>query len=630
MSHLLHRLPLFLLSFFWTKAFVVGAFTADTRSSRNHPERSLCNVVNGGSSRRFAGRSSRPRYDPDESGGAGMEREKERKQTAFAGESQSTDRPTETIPAEPDPEIIPSKPKIVVLGATGLVGRRVVQQLLESSELQSATIVAFCRDYDKACRVLYDDLVVANSQKKGPKLQIVHGEILSSEDIFSENSKSEEDAVDEIEWLQRAQSAAKFYGASVSDYDDGMTQTQKETDDLWSSDALKEAISGCTAIISCVGNVRPTNPWTDFIKRPIVRLFRKDVSGWCPDTRHPYYANYLSTRKLLDYAEEEQAKRQAAVADREDGSEEEEEDKLDPPRIRFVRISDLCVTQQPWNFVPLLTNVFHSMAFRYHDMAEKALEESRLLDTVVIRPGDLVEDERPDGVSLQVDSAESIPHPSIVGREDVAALAVASTLLPAHHFARPSKQRPKSTLSNDLRLRRIGKSPLLAPSTSPPYHCTLGLRWTGDAIAMQPFPAQGLASDGHEEAKQGLRKALKEDRRKRDDGTIVMLKQDDAKRKNLQPLLKERKLKPYGVFVAIPVYLMMAVFVTTLLRNASLLVGGNYVDRLSQIIPSGVATRFSASSAFLWTWLTRVVGRVAPWMLGWKYRAISGAKYITI
>jgi hypothetical protein len=92
------------------------------------------------------------------------------------------------------------------------------------------------------------------------------------------------------EWLQRAQSAAKFYGASVSDYDDGKfedAKTQQQGDDLFSTDALRGAISGCTAVISCVGSVRPTNAWTDFIVRPMVRLLRKDVSGWCPDPRHP-------------------------------------------------------------------------------------------------------------------------------------------------------------------------------------------------------------------------------------------------------------------------------------------------------------------------------------------------------
>ena len=72
--------------------------------------------------------------------------------------------PTETMAALPEPDVVPSKPKIVVLGATGKIGRLVVRQLLETAG--EATIVALVRDYDKACRVLYDDLMYVNKKKK--------------------------------------------------------------------------------------------------------------------------------------------------------------------------------------------------------------------------------------------------------------------------------------------------------------------------------------------------------------------------------------------------------------------------------------------------------------------------------
>ncbi len=77
--------------------------------------------------------------------------------------SSERERPTQTDTQLPETEREPTKPKILVLGATGLIGRRVVQQLLSQEHLE-ATVVAFVRDYDKACRVLYDDLVVANSR----------------------------------------------------------------------------------------------------------------------------------------------------------------------------------------------------------------------------------------------------------------------------------------------------------------------------------------------------------------------------------------------------------------------------------------------------------------------------------
>ena len=551
------------------------------------------------------------------------------KQTAFI----DWDRPTETIPAEPERELVPSKPKFVVLGATGRVGRWVVRQLLESSELQAATIVAFCRDYDKACRVLYDDLVVANSKRKGPKLQIIHGDLLTSEEVFGDDALGDGDDFDEQEWLQRAQSAAKFYGRTVSDYDDRKpeesthVEASSSTSDLLSTKALREAISGCTTIISCVGSVRPTNPWTDFIVRPVVRLLKKDVSDWCPDPRHPYYTNYLSTQKVLRFAEEEQAKRESAtkVLNSEHGN-----DAAGPPRIRFIRISDLCVAQKPWGLVPLVANIFNSMVFRYHDMAELELEKSTLLDTVVIRPGDLVDEERPENVTLQIGDSTTIPSPSIVGHEDVASLAVATALLPAHHFARPN-QKTKKTVTSKLRRDRDRRRGILAPSLSSSFHCQLGLRWAGEKEAMQPFPAQGCAEDGMPSAKQGLRKILKEDRKKRRDGTLVMIK-DDGRRntETRQPILLPRDLKPYGVVVAFSIYLVMGFLATSLLRSVSRTTfTRNGVTKLIQMLPPGMVNRVSTYASHAWSWFIRCVGRFAPALLGYKFRA-TGAKFISI
>lgn len=140
--------------------------------------------------------------------------------------------------------------------------------------------------------------------------------------------------------------------------------------------------------------MRPTNLWTDLLARPVWRWLRPDVSGWCKDGRHPYYVHFTSTRKILGIAEREQLRREAAV---EMALEEEEEARDEPvvvPKIRYIRISDNCLSQAPYEMVPLLTNIFRSMVFRYHDMAERLLESSSLIDTVILRPGDLVDDER--------------------------------------------------------------------------------------------------------------------------------------------------------------------------------------------------------------------------------------------
>lgn len=297
----------------------------------------------------------------------------------------STDRPTQTVFGEEGPEVSPSKPKIVVLGATGRTGRLVVRQLLEKESVDM-TIVAFVRDYDKAIRVLYDDILVARANKKGPELQIVEGDLVPPEELPGFCAENTED---EQVWREAADSAARYFGNKIGDYDN-----RELLPDI--NESLEEALKGCTTVISCLGSFRPTNLWTDVLARPFWRILRPDVSGWCNDSRHPYYVHYTSTRKALGCAEREQRRREAAAAALAENSKGDDESgqEVSVPRIRFIRISDLACSQRPWYFVPLVTNVVQSVVFRYHEMAEQLLGSSNLVETVVLRPGDLVDDER--------------------------------------------------------------------------------------------------------------------------------------------------------------------------------------------------------------------------------------------
>lgn len=154
--------------------------------------------------------------------------------------SVSTDRPTQTLLGTDGPSLVPPKPKIVVLGATGKVGRLVVRQLLEMTSVDM-TIVAFVRDYDKAINVLYDDLVVAKSSQngnKGPQLEIVQGNLVPPEELPGFTfERSEEEQV----WKETALSASKFFGTKVGDYDN-----REFLPDI--NEALKDAIEGCTTV----------------------------------------------------------------------------------------------------------------------------------------------------------------------------------------------------------------------------------------------------------------------------------------------------------------------------------------------------------------------------------------------
>jgi hypothetical protein len=307
---------------------------------------------------------------------------------AYQQPQRSTDRPTETAFAVDPPEIIPSTPKIVVLGATGRVGRLVVRQLLELESIDM-TVVAFVRNYDKAIRILYDDMVFAkanNNKKRGPKLQIMEGDLVPPEEL---PGFAYDDSEDETEWQRTADSAAKYFGNKVKDYDN-----RELLPDI--NESLQEALKGCSTVISCLGTVRPTNLWTDLLARPFWRILKADVSSWCEDGRHPYYVHYTSTRKALGYVEREQIRREAAAATT-FADDENDKSKISVPKIRFIRISDLSVGQKPWNLVPLITNVVQSVVVRYHEMAEQLLEASSRVETIVLRPGDLVDDERVRG-----------------------------------------------------------------------------------------------------------------------------------------------------------------------------------------------------------------------------------------
>jgi hypothetical protein len=457
------------------------------------------------------------------------------------------------------PRSIPSKPKIVVLGATGRIGRLVVKQLMEMKGVDM-TIVAFVRDYDKAIKVLYDDVLVVGrgnhegGNKKGPKLQIVEGDLVPPEEL---PGYSIEDSEDEQLWRETAASASKFYGNDVQDYNN-----VEMLPDI--NEALEEAIKDATTIISCVGSVRPTNLWTDVLSRPLVRLLKADVSRWCRDGNHPYYIHYASTRKALGIAEREQLRREAAANALADAEGLDGKDDIFVPKIRFIRISDLNVGHNPWDIVPLMTNIVHSVVFRYQEMAERILEESTLVETVVLRPGDLADEERDvNTTSVQVSASGRVPTPARVGREDVATLAVASATFVTQNR---TDENCNQVTSNE------------------PFHYTFACRWVGQD--MDPYPAQGRKRDGHPDASVAFRQSLRavqrneraNDQRRlrravngkgsrskrlssstsRDIVTSMAKKLERRQQRHL-------KSKPHGAVTAIAVYMFLALTVKTIL-----------------------------------------------------------------
>lgn len=545
----------------------------------------------------------------------------------------STDRPVLRQTQVLGPPIMPAKPKIVVLGASGRIGRLVVRQLLDMRSFD-CTVVACVRQYDKACKVLYDDLSLASSgNKKGPRLTIVEADLVPPEELPGYLDQDEEE-----EWQERAESAAEFYNASISDYDN----RQDAPVVVDANEALQEAIQDCTTIISCVGSVRPTNIWRDIMARPFTRWLRPDVSAWCKDPRHPYYVQFVSTRKILGYAEREQLKRETAVEVALEEESETRDEAIVVPKIRYIRVSDNCVSQPVWEMIPLITNICRSMVFRYHDMAERLLDSSTLIDTVTLRPGDLVDDERDSTTThLQVDPSGEVGTPAVVSREDVASLAVASAL-----FKSP---REREAVNDFTIAAARGDSSSSSEAAGgggsqtqqhQPFHCRLAVRWVGKD--MLPFPPQGSKSDGSPNARVALQRALKtikqnekkqrqlktRQQRQREASPAYMALRESypetvlrlVENFQLQRASKTR-LKPYGIATAIPVYFLLAIVMRSLgmmvwkvLRNtptARPLVGP--IENVATMLLAILASNVRIFRLFLSQWVPRGIARfLAP------------------
>lgn len=168
---------------------------------------------------------------------------------------------------------------------------------------------------------------------------------------------------------------------------------------------IEDALLNATAVISTVGTVRTTIPFVDYILKPW-RIFIS-AGLWCKDSSHPYYVNYMVHKKVLEYCENAQRKRNRDFrvyqnnekrraarggAGSQSGSEDDDEKKVD--KVRIVRISDHCIANHAWDMVNVFTNIFRSMVFRYQEKCEKLLSASKLVDTIILRPGDLVDDIR--------------------------------------------------------------------------------------------------------------------------------------------------------------------------------------------------------------------------------------------
>lgn len=181
-----------------------------------------------------------------------------------------------------------------------------------------------------------------------------------------------------------------------------------------------------------------------------------------------------------------------------------------------------------------------------------------------------------------------VPFPARVSREDVASLAVAAAM-----FQTP-------TYETDDHGNHDDGNGIPNPE---PFHYTLACRWAGQQL--DPFPPQGVKADGAPDAVTALRRSLrliaKNEKRKQ-----VLQQRKGASalyQRTKQHLSRRKRPQPHGVFVAVPIYVMLGLFARTLLHP------------LVQVLPGGSTVVLPALVQLnQWLWMTAslLIGKFLP------------------
>lgn len=213
-------------------------------------------------------------------------------------------------------------------------------------------------------------------------------------------------------------------------------------------------------------------------------------------------------------------------------------------RIKFIRISHVMVGQSPFRVWNCLANIFWSQLTRFELMGEMLMETSKLVDTIVLRPGELTDEERnANQTSLQLRIDGKVPSPSLVGRDDIADLVVVAALTST-----------PSTLDSTHGGAKLSQNQYA-------NHFTWAIRWTGQYLS----PPQGLRPDGKSNAALCFADAIQGEliqgvRRKRNRNRIMSY----VGGKEIVTLNSwmRRLMKPYvqSLAISIPVYSVLGLF----------------------------------------------------------------------
>lgn len=462
---------------------------------------------------------------------------------------------------KPNSQPKPLSPKIIVLGSTGRIGRLVIRKLM--SIPFDITVIAFARDYERACEVLYDELIEENN-KVNLQLKIMD---LVPDQYVAGYTVTEEDDNEEY-----AVSAARFYQNDLNEY--GIRSSKEDDEqDLNPYLQLQEAMKNATAIISTVGTVRSTVPFADYILKPW-RIFISPEK-WCKDKKHPYYVNYMFHKKLIQYAEDEQVRRNQLWRSWESskGVDESVDDDTylkNVDKLRIIRISDLCLAAPAWYIVTVITNIFRSLVFKYQEQCEKLLFSSNLVDVIILRPGDLVDQVRNETTtSLRIGIDGTLPLPTEVGREDVASLSCLAALsdLDVNNTKRGTLHQSFSKKSDshdtNFRLKRSKRLRELRKNQLSSKKWLVGVGWTQE---------KGVGYDTVERSMEAIikkeaQRTTRERRKLAVKNTSLIFRILLIPIQNKLNKFKQKKIKPYGIFVLLPMILFVYPVIGSILKS---------------------------------------------------------------
>jgi hypothetical protein len=139
---------------------------------------------------------------------------------------------------------------------------------------------------------------------------------------------------------------------------------------------------------------------------------------------------------------------------------------------------------------------------------------------------------------------------------------------------------------------------------SGPLHLKLGVRWAGEQL--DPYPCQGSKRDGLADAHQCMRKVLREhltsvkQKRRRALKSTANIPESILRYANC----RRRSLKPYGIFVAVPVYFFLGLFVKNMCRY---LPGYELVTAAIARVQDTVGTAIMARLPPITPWIRRTL-----------------------